>query len=210
MSQPTSLDRQVERILDENGWPGYSIAGPDGAEAAWIVAQHAISLPSFQRRCLDLITGAVESGEAPAKRSSKRRVWTGSAPTWGFLLLMKRWNACVARRRSRETARRRSSRHANRRSGAGLERAGGEKSLSIGQASWRSRRDLNPRPPESQFHDNAHLERWLCARHQQGVIQCSPGAARLRAGPGGGVGTSAPNSPRPGRPEYIYSSVART
>ena len=58
---------RLERILDENGWPGHSIAGPDGAEAAWIVAQHAISLPSFQRRCLDLITGAVESGEAPAK-----------------------------------------------------------------------------------------------------------------------------------------------
>ncbi len=40
------------------------LAGEDGAHAAWLLAQHADSDPAFQRRCLDLLTAAVERGEA--------------------------------------------------------------------------------------------------------------------------------------------------
>ncbi len=57
--------RQLMAIVDEAGWPGVSLAGEDGAAAAWLVAQHAIGLPDVQRRCLDLIREAVAEGEAP-------------------------------------------------------------------------------------------------------------------------------------------------
>ena len=46
---------RLQEIIQQFGWPGISIAGKDGAEAAWLVAQHAISYPDFQRRVLDLL-----------------------------------------------------------------------------------------------------------------------------------------------------------
>jgi hypothetical protein len=54
----------LKRVIDEVGWPGRSLVGNDGANAAWLLAQHADRDPVFQRRCLDLLTGAVDQGEA--------------------------------------------------------------------------------------------------------------------------------------------------
>lgn len=47
--------KKLEVIIDAVGWPHQGIAGADGAEAAWLVAQHAISLPYFQRKVLQLL-----------------------------------------------------------------------------------------------------------------------------------------------------------
>lgn len=47
--------KKLEAIIDALGWPHQGIAGADGAEAAWLVAQHAISLPDFQRKVLQLL-----------------------------------------------------------------------------------------------------------------------------------------------------------
>lgn len=55
----------LEAIVERHGWPGRSLVGSDGAEAAWIIAQHAIGKPAFQRRCLELLRAAVRGGEAP-------------------------------------------------------------------------------------------------------------------------------------------------
>jgi hypothetical protein len=56
---------ELERLIDENnGWLGKSLVGEDGAEAAWLIVQHAISLPEFSRRCLVLIEKAVAENEA--------------------------------------------------------------------------------------------------------------------------------------------------
>lgn len=55
----------LEAVLDEHGWPGVSLVGEAGTRAAWLVAQNAISLPAFQRRCLGLLQKAVLDGEAP-------------------------------------------------------------------------------------------------------------------------------------------------
>lgn len=55
---------ELEKIIDEYGWTGKSLVGKDGAEAAWLIVQHAISLPEFSRRCLNLIENAVKEGEA--------------------------------------------------------------------------------------------------------------------------------------------------
>jgi hypothetical protein len=57
---------QFESIVSEFGWPGESLVGEDGAWLAWMIAQHAIGLPVFQRRCLDLLNAAVKKEEAPA------------------------------------------------------------------------------------------------------------------------------------------------
>jgi hypothetical protein len=56
---------RFEAVLDEHGWPGESLVGEDGARAAFMVAQNAISRPDFQRRCLDLLEAAVVEGQAP-------------------------------------------------------------------------------------------------------------------------------------------------
>lgn len=57
---------QLETIIAAIGWPTPRLVGDDGAQAAWLVAQHAIGLPSFQRKCLELLRQAVAAGDAPA------------------------------------------------------------------------------------------------------------------------------------------------
>lgn len=57
---------ELEKMIERNGgaWLGKSLVGADGAEAAWLIAQHAVSLPKFSRKCLRLIENAVKTGEA--------------------------------------------------------------------------------------------------------------------------------------------------
>lgn len=57
---------KLAQIIEKNGWPGIPLVGEDGAEAAWLVLQHAISNPGLQRRCLLLLEAAAERGEVPA------------------------------------------------------------------------------------------------------------------------------------------------
>ncbi len=52
-------------IVEDVGWPGSSLVGAEGAEAAWLIVQHAIGDPPLQRRCLPLLEAAAETGEAP-------------------------------------------------------------------------------------------------------------------------------------------------
>ena len=59
--------RALDAILDRLGWPGADLVGAEAAEAAWLIAQHAISWPAFQRRCLALLAAAVDEGRAPRR-----------------------------------------------------------------------------------------------------------------------------------------------
>jgi hypothetical protein len=71
---PAEMARLMERDSDNTawlmtvtervGWPGRSLVGEDGAQAAWLLVQHADLNPGFQRRCLELLRHAVERGEA--------------------------------------------------------------------------------------------------------------------------------------------------
>lgn len=58
----------LKAVIAERGWPGASLVGPDGANAAWLLAQHADADPAFQRQCLELLTVAVEAGEATGRQ----------------------------------------------------------------------------------------------------------------------------------------------
>lgn len=48
------LAEQVEQF----GWPGKSLVGPQAAHAAWLLVQHADADPDFQERCLELMKAA--------------------------------------------------------------------------------------------------------------------------------------------------------
>jgi hypothetical protein len=55
---------RLREIVREYGWPGVSLVGEEGAEAAWLLTQHADRQLDFQREVLPLLERAVEAGEA--------------------------------------------------------------------------------------------------------------------------------------------------
>ena len=56
--------RRLRQIIDAIGWPGADVVGPDGAEASWLILQHAISEPGLLRRALPLLAAAAREGKA--------------------------------------------------------------------------------------------------------------------------------------------------
>jgi hypothetical protein len=50
----------LKQVVREQGWPGISKVGNDGAKAAWLLVQHADADPKFQRECLDLMAAMAE------------------------------------------------------------------------------------------------------------------------------------------------------
>ena len=52
-------NERMREIVGQYGWPGRSLVGEDGCEAAWLVVQHAVLEPDFQRRCLPLLQRAL-------------------------------------------------------------------------------------------------------------------------------------------------------
>ncbi len=64
----SSLDRKhtnrVKKIIDKYGWPGKSLVGKQGANAAWLLVQHATHDVDFQKKCLELLKKAVAINEA--------------------------------------------------------------------------------------------------------------------------------------------------
>ncbi len=58
--------RWFKGVVDRHGWPGRSLAGAKGAEAAFLLAQHANRDLSFQNRCLQLMEQAPAGEVEPA------------------------------------------------------------------------------------------------------------------------------------------------
>ena len=56
--------QHLRRAIESVGWPGADLVGPDGAEAAWLVLQHAIAEPYLLRRALPLLAAAAREGRA--------------------------------------------------------------------------------------------------------------------------------------------------
>ena len=56
----------LAEVFGAVGWPGRSLFGEDGAGAAFLILQHAISRPDLQRRGLELLLDAIPRGDANA------------------------------------------------------------------------------------------------------------------------------------------------
>jgi hypothetical protein len=54
----------LKGVIEKTGWPGVSRVGKDGAQAAWLIAQHADADRPFQKKCLGLLKKALEAKEA--------------------------------------------------------------------------------------------------------------------------------------------------
>lgn len=59
--------RRLEELIDEHGWLGISKVGEDGADAAWLIVQHAISLPKFCKKVLKMLLEAEKTGDVPPR-----------------------------------------------------------------------------------------------------------------------------------------------
>ncbi len=68
--QMTLIDRDntawMKNVIEKHGWPGYAMVGREGAQAAWLLVQHADRDPDFQRRCLELLKQAHKKEDASA------------------------------------------------------------------------------------------------------------------------------------------------
>ncbi|MDA0774276.1 MAG: hypothetical protein O2914_00350 [Bacteroidetes bacterium] len=56
--------RTLDTIIQKMGYPTIDKVGKAASEAAWLVIQHAISNPSFMKKCQQLLQKAVEQGKA--------------------------------------------------------------------------------------------------------------------------------------------------
>lgn len=78
---------RLRAIIAAHGWPGRSLVGDDGAEAAWRIAQHAIGEPEFFRRAYELLQHAADAGEAPAWQAAclldRIRTYEGKPQVYG-------------------------------------------------------------------------------------------------------------------------------
>jgi hypothetical protein len=58
---------RMKALVAAGGWPTRSRVGERGAEAAWLLVQHADADPAFQKQCLALLQRAHAAGEAAAR-----------------------------------------------------------------------------------------------------------------------------------------------
>ena len=81
---------RVQAIIAEIGWPTERLVGEGAAKAAWLIAQHAISRPEFQRSCLKLLAEAAHQHMVPlwqpAMLEDRIRVFEGRLQLYGSQL----------------------------------------------------------------------------------------------------------------------------
>jgi hypothetical protein len=79
--------RQLRSIIAEHGWPHEELVGQEGAEAAWLIAQHSIGEPDFMRHCRELLDEASRMNHLPrwqfAYIDDRIRVFEGKAQRFG-------------------------------------------------------------------------------------------------------------------------------
>ncbi len=77
----------LKALVAQRGWPGKSMVYLDGAQAAWLLAQHADDDPAFQQQVVTLLAAAVEKGEATGSQlaylTDRVRVGRGEKQLYG-------------------------------------------------------------------------------------------------------------------------------
>ena len=81
---------RLQAIIAQVGWPTERLVGEQAAEAAWLIAQHAISQPEFQRSSLKLLAEAAREHIVPlwqpAMLEDRIRVFEGRPQLYGTQL----------------------------------------------------------------------------------------------------------------------------
>lgn len=55
---------RIKQIINEYGWPGFRMVGKEGAEAVWLIVQHAVLDTVFMDKSLLLLREAVANNDA--------------------------------------------------------------------------------------------------------------------------------------------------
>ena len=64
-------DQRLAAIIADCGWPGRSLVGEDGADAAWLIAQHADRHQEQRRTWVPALREAVTRGEADGRHLAR-------------------------------------------------------------------------------------------------------------------------------------------
>ena len=57
-------NRRIKEIINDYGWPGINLVGEDGADAVWLIVQHAVLDTKFMGFCVPLLRNVVNKKEA--------------------------------------------------------------------------------------------------------------------------------------------------
>ncbi len=79
--------KELQKIIKKHGWPSKAIVGDQAAYAAWIIVQHAISQPEFQRSSLiklkeEMIKNTIDPSWV-AMLEDRIKVFEGNPQTYG-------------------------------------------------------------------------------------------------------------------------------
>lgn len=78
---------RLKEIINEYGWPGISLVGEDGSNAAWLLVQHSDHDLEFQKQALELLKQAVEKEDASKRNLAylidRVRVHSGQPQLFG-------------------------------------------------------------------------------------------------------------------------------
>ena len=81
---------RLQAIIAQIGWPTERLVGKRAAKAAWLIAQHAISQPEFQRSCLKFLAEAAREHTVPlwqpAMLEDRIRVFENRSQLYGTQL----------------------------------------------------------------------------------------------------------------------------
>ena len=81
---------RLRAIMAQIGWPAKRLVGKRAADAAWLIVQHAIAHPEFQRSCLKLLAAAAHEHLVPAWQPAmledRIRVFEGRPQLYGTQL----------------------------------------------------------------------------------------------------------------------------
>lgn len=87
-----NVARLASLIEEHARWPGLRLVGADGADAAWMLAQHADRANDRRRSLLPLVEAAVESGDADPRHlatlADRSAALAGEQQVYGTIVLL--------------------------------------------------------------------------------------------------------------------------